>query len=402
VPPRATLLGGIVAAFMVVFSGTVEAAGYWSQSYWGGAVAAAAGALVFGALRRLYRRVTLSASLIMGLGLAVLANSRPYEGLIVSFPVVLSLLVLLLRKNGPPFVVSTRTVIVPLALIGLATLGLMLFYNAQTTGDPLLSPYQLNCKTYTLMPHSPHFFWQPLGPEPVYNHKELWEYYVPWTKMMVEDSMNNFGKLLLLKLSVLWQFYIGWVLSVPLLVGMPFLLRSPWGRFALATCSLVLAGVLALNFVFPHYAAPVTGLLVLLVVQSLRYCRVLLRHLPAHKWLPCAIVAAYACWQIVTFVQTSNSLTETWHHDRARFLRECRRDGGKHLIAICYLPGHNLHWEWVYNDADIDASPVVWARLMPDAAKNERLFEYFNDRKLWLLEIADGVRIVGTREPKRQ
>jgi hypothetical protein len=39
----------------------------------------------------------------------------------------------------------------------------------------------------------------------------------------------------------------------------------------------------------------------------------------------------------------------------------------------------------VYNDADIDASPVVWARAM-DAASDAELIRYFGARHVWLLE----------------
>jgi hypothetical protein len=37
----------------------------------------------------------------------------------------------------------------------------------------------------------------------------------------------------------------------------------------------------------------------------------------------------------------------------------------------------------VYNAADIDASPVVWAREMAD---NSALLKYFSARRIWLLE----------------
>jgi hypothetical protein len=63
------------------------------------------------------------------------------------------------------------------------------------------------------------------------------------------------------------------------------------------------------------------------------------------------------------------------------------RSGGKHLIIVRYSDRHDPDREWVYNAADIDKSPVVWAREMSD---NEPLLKYFASRQVWLLE-ADSV-----------
>jgi hypothetical protein len=47
-----------------------------------------------------------------------------------------------------------------------------------------------------------------------------------------------------------------------------------------------------------------------------------------------------------------------------------------------------LKYDWVYNEADIDNARVVWARDMGGSA-NKELTDYFEHRRVWLLELGD-------------
>jgi len=44
-----------------------------------------------------------------------------------------------------------------------------------------------------------------------------------------------------------------------------------------------------------------------------------------------------------------------------------------------------VHFEWVYNEPEIDLAQVVWARDLGEA-KSCRLIQYYSQRKVWLLE----------------
>ena len=72
--------------------------------------------------------------------------------------------------------------------------------------------------------------------------------------------------------------------------------------------------------------------------------------------------------------------------DRAQVLARLEAVPGPQIAIVRYRPNHNLIGnEWVYNNADIDGSKVVWARDM-GSEKNQRLLNYFRDRKVWLVE----------------
>jgi len=51
---------------------------------------------------------------------------------------------------------------------------------------------------------------------------------------------------------------------------------------------------------------------------------------------------------------------------------------------VRYGPNH-VYQEWVYNRADIDAAPIVWARDL-GGDQNETLRRYYPDRTVWLLQ----------------
>jgi len=55
------------------------------------------------------------------------------------------------------------------------------------------------------------------------------------------------------------------------------------------------------------------------------------------------------------------------------------------LVLVRYSPWHDSGYEWVYNDADIENSPVIWAREL-DRFSNQKLLAHFAGRRAWLVE----------------
>ena len=96
-------------------------------------------------------------------------------------------------------------------------------------------------------------------------------------------------------------------------------------------------------------------------------------------------VAAVRGWQL------SRSQSPAWHQlgpdsfGRAALLARLQNMRGRQLVIVHYTPEHDLFDEWVYNDADIENSKVVWARDM-GAIGDSKLMSYFKDRYAWRLD----------------
>src|SRR5207237_4303928 len=104
----------------------------------------------------------------------ILANSRPYEGLIYSRPFAGAVLVWLGSSKRPPLRVSLSRIAAPLVVVltfgGLATS----YYYYRVTGDPFRMTYQVNRATYAM---APYFLWQTPQAEPIYHHAIFRSFY---------------------------------------------------------------------------------------------------------------------------------------------------------------------------------------------------------------------------------
>ena len=398
-PPRWALLGGLLAALHPLVL-------TWSSNYWGGLVAATGGALVVGALRRLAMRVEARMGVALGVGMAILANSRPYEGAVLSLCCLVVLGVWMARTRVPVRE-GLRRVALPLGGVLLATGLWMAYYNYRVTHHPFLMPYVLHQKTYDA---APAFVFQSRLPEPVYRHKILHDFHTgsEFSYYARQRSLSGWATDCVSKIQTLligsyrlftapiptteigdpgnvYAVRFGTLLLFPLLTLPWAFRRERWMRLALL---LVLVSVLAYlpeTWFFPHYAAPIFGLLLLFLVQGLRYLRAWrLRGRPVGLLLVRSLLVLY----VVSLFPVSASLADyvrtKWGVQRVRLLDSLRQQGGKHLIIVHYDPGHVLHNEKVYNAADIDSAPVVWARDMGRAG-NQELIDYFRGRRVWLL-----------------
>ena len=398
VPPKWAVIGGVISILQFgLFS-------YWSQRYFGGAVAAFGGALVFGALRRMIGSLRIWDTLFLGLGFFILANSRPYECAVISIPVAGALLEWLLdKKRRPALRKLTAYFFLPLALVSFLTALEIGAYNKAVTGNAFQMPYILYEKTYMSVPI---FTWQSSKPEPNYGYDGTEVANKFFQKTRLSSETHPIGILLngLRQFSYFYfGFYFIYVLLLPFLLILPGILRDRWMRFVLLTVSLLIVFVSLgrMGLYMPHYFAPITCLAVLLILQSLRYLYILKFRIRLFG-------------KILVFVILSGFLIYTFNYlplrlypygpwlNSARYVsgrtiveKTLKKIDGRHLIIVRYDPKYYFSQRWVYNEADIDNAPIVWAHEL-DEAQNRDLIEHFKDRHIWLVTVHnDGITYSG-------
>jgi hypothetical protein len=380
-PARWALLGAVIAALKL------GVASYWMNSYWGGAVAAAGGALVLGALARIVRRARVHDALLMGLGIAILANSRPYEGLLFCVSAGVCFVWWLAGKSrrSEPAGMRIRLVAVPLGIVLLLTGIGMARYNQRLTGHALLFPYALNVRTY----HTASMFVFDRSKPPMeYNNQQFDDFYNGWEHEEYNHTPAGLWCVSQTKLTRNAAAFL-WPGAALLLPGLAFVVCDRRMTLFLVTLALVGAGIFAVVWSNAHYSAPLTCVIYALIVQSIRHLRTMhFGRFPVGMVLTWAAVTLLAADTVSAVKKRAcDPLCWTCQGDpsRAAIEKTLEHTGGKHLVVVRYEEDHNIHDEWVYNGAEIDGAKVLWAREL-SAEQNARLFAYFKDRHIWLVD----------------
>jgi uncharacterized protein (TIGR03437 family) len=376
VPPKWAFAGGllVVCRFTIVSS--------WMNTYWGGATAAIGGALVLGALPRIMQRRRLRDSLLFALGLAILSQSRPFEGLLFAIPAVAALGYWLCKAEPGTFRARLTQTAMPIAIALTVVAAGTAWYNFRTTGNPLLPPYLLHQRIYGT-PQT--MFWQaPVRDAPgVHRYQDIADVF-QWQldAHLAGFSWSNQA----VRLGSFWQFYLQPLLTLPLLL-LPLVVVGGKRRMLVPLLCVVtlLAGNAMYPFYFPHYAAPLCGAMILLIVCCMRYLRTW--HWRGRPFGAVVLGTALLSIAVSGGATAAGGLLQPWHVSatytaRAQVLKQLDALGGKHLVLVRYSPHHVFHYGVVFNNADIDGSRVIWAHEM-DEASNKALANYFSDRSVW-------------------
>jgi hypothetical protein len=357
---------------------------YWSYSFWGGAVAAFGGALVYGAFPRLKRGPRVSAALAFGIGLAILANTRPFEGLLVAIPPMLGVARLALSREYSRASGRIRKLGAPIALVSAATVGLMALQNHAVTGHWLTIPY---AEYHRQSDVAPLFLWQQPTPHAFANARR--DAFRPWEMGQFDALRKRYFARVLARIGSSITFVIPGFLLFPFVL-LPKVAADAIARVAVAGVACVVAGVLVSVYNEPHYFAPAAGPLVALFAVCLGRFASLAGPFAMFRarlaWV--ATVPALAITLLSIPGAPLHKTTHDWATARIELADSLTSTGGQHLLFVAYPPGYNPHYEWVFNGANVSSQSVIWAHDL-GAVRNKELQSHFPNADAHVLTLSD-------------
>jgi uncharacterized membrane protein (UPF0136 family) len=386
------LAGSLIA---VLHIGIVS---YWTESYWGGTCTAIGGALLIGALPRLAKERLIegrriSPALAFAAGLAVLANTRPFEGFVFALVCSAYLVFEWIRERAAIRLVLTRAIL-PMVLLLMPVAAGMAYYNFELTGHAMELPYVAHDKQYVLV--EPLLFQTKERPAPAYSNAFLRDFW----RADRDEKLKFQGQILQARL---WDLLMamGFLLGFPLLACILLATRQLW-RDPVARSALVIGlaawalGPALDTRAFPHYFAPEAVLAYLMAACALRALR--------NAWPD--VDGAYLMWAALVVFALPTALglltpanrylvgsSEYFRNAKHAVIEErLEKQAGEHLVLVSYGPRHRFTEELVYNHADIDGSKVVWARSL-GAEKDAELIRHYPNRDVWMVEENAGVTL---------
>lgn len=372
----ALLGGGFIALYFSVFH-------YWAQTYYGGALVATGGALVWGAAWRWHKYPRFHYGALLALGAAMLMLGRPFEGLLACLPPGVLLLATWWRRGLADRAVWSR-LILPCVLIVGAAGGFQLMLNRAVTGDALMYPYFAWEDRYLRVPV---FVWDRDEPRPPLQHEEMERFREDHAMRIARYGTAKPWKIPLI---IAWRPLEQCRLTVgagSLLLILAFL---AWGRrqpgYGMAVGGLVISLVLFIlgRAYFPHYQSPLVMAYILAALGGLHVTWS--RFATRGGWaLPLRLMLGFI---LLLNVASAVSLHESYKMREFKELREGitallgreAPDADGHLVFVHYEEPPLYHNEWVFNPAALEASPVIWARDM--GARNRELAARFSERRV--------------------
>jgi hypothetical protein len=410
VTPGWALLGGLF-----VFA-RVGLFGDWMNSYWGGSLAGVVGSLVFGGLPRLERalrarsqkadREILLYAFLLGTGLGFHFLIRPFETVSLGLCAAAYLVVRGTCQPQNRLFRSSRLLLKLIAAASapiLCALAISVVQNYQVTGDWRKMPYMLTREQYgvpqTFTFQKPAIPSLPLRQEQRANYEVQLRHHNSTIWARIKERVY------------LMYFDAGLGLTISLALAV-LAVQDERFRWALGMALLPLVCSLTYGYFFTHYVSGFISIWMVLPLLGLEYLSriewagrpvgvlsvILLSILILNR--PVRVYTAYFLREVLPenmqrgFIATTSDdlvLKRPWFM-RLPVENALRGRGGRHLVFVTELPSaRNSTLEWVYNAADIDSSPIVWAHSL-GVQRDEDLKRYYgSSRSVWIVSRDIGI-----------
>jgi hypothetical protein len=376
-PAEWALLGGLLAVVRISWFS------YFGNSYWGGAVAILGGCLLMGSAARLARKRRARDGVLMALGLLLLANSRPFEGALISLPICLYTFRSLLAKRA-----SIR-VCLPGATLLLAGAIFTGYYFHRVTGRfsfPWIAYWQQwsICPPFLFGKPNDSIHYQFIDQLSYFRDEEM----IPY---LSSKTANGIVTEVIVKGIYQWLFFIFPALTLTSIGFIPTL-RARKYRVLTGTLGFAGLGFLTETWLQAHYVAVATGIFYLILLNGLRAMRAGARHhMMWLKLLRGTLAAVIVMLFVRLIVVPMNTLPSNWAshtaaipgYDAINGIMEAKP--GRQLVIVRYQPNHFWAYSWINNGYDIPTQHVIWARDTEPGESNLPLLCTFRDRQVWLL-----------------
>jgi hypothetical protein len=246
-------------------------------------------------------------------------------------------------------------------------------------------PYTLYAKQYQV---APLFYWQsPRDPPPDYRHPRIASYWTGYdlNEWHQQSTWSGFARGAWDKLRTMAIAFVAPATLALALIGLPWVItrRAEARRAAIVLIAFLIVHVCTTPWMRMHYMGPIVPAFVALVT----FCLIELHRLHfATAVLARAVVAvqlAAPVAQIVAMVQNPNPQGIA---RQVQVIERLNRLPGEDLVLVAYTPGLQHLFEWVYNPADVDRAPIVFAHDMGNE-RNRELLEYYPNRRVWRLVV---------------
>ena len=379
----------------------------WSQEFTNGWLAVTGTALVLGGLLRIRSRFRSPSTTrkeknyegyltgMVGLGCVITLFSRPFEGGVVCGLLGIYFLPALIRRQ----VYLDRRfwkAALPGALVLASGICIQLVINCSITGQVTQLPYQLHESQYGV---APVLIWQKPH-EPTIGHRftEQVEFHHGWSMNAYNQTASFFGYFAMLRLRMVFLVHHWGQMLAFAPLGL-LLLRSERRRF-IGLIGLLLISILVINCIpwaVPQYVSPLIPIAIFIgcsvsrglikrVGSSLRISNRPIRL----EYAAFVFVLLLNTFGVLSIAYARSSRSEgwevSWAEKRVEIIRQLESQPQQDLVFVRYPANFdNVHSEWVFNDADIENTPVLWVRW-GTTELNQRVSSAYPNRKVWLLQ----------------